>query len=67
MRFHTAYAEYLKTLYVGAVDIIFNRELETIFRIRGPDACRSVNRQRYDRRINITCAVRIPRYKGDSP
>jgi len=67
MRFHTAHAEYLKTLYAGAVNIIFNRERETIFRIRGPDAFHSVDRQRYGRHINITCAVRVPRYKGDSP
>ncbi len=40
--------EYLKTYHCGEMAAVTSRELETVFRIRGPDLRREVNRLRAD-------------------
>lgn len=40
------FAEYLQAFHTGERNAISSRELETIFRIRGPDLRRCVNRLR---------------------
>lgn len=48
MPFDDLFAEYLQTFHTGERNAISSRELETIFRIRGPDLRRCVNRLRYE-------------------
>ncbi len=40
--------EYLKTYHCGELAAVTSRELETVFRIRGPDLRREINRLRAD-------------------
>lgn len=48
MALDEAIAEYLKRYHTGEASAVSSREMETVFRIRGPDLRRAINRLRGD-------------------